>query len=148
MEPLAAQIEEAIFQADIFGVLLVAKHRHRQLGRTPQHLDLADVNLDRSGRQFGIFGTARPSAHLAVDAHHPFRAQRLRHLEGGAVRIGDHLGEAVMVAQIDEQHAAMVADAMAPAGETHITADVAISQRAAGMGAIAVHDLRRNYFPK
>ena len=30
-----------------------------------------------------------------------------------------------MVAQIDEQHAAMVADAMAPAGQAHIAADVA-----------------------
>ena len=32
----------------------------------------------------------------------------------GRVGVGDHLGEPVMVAQIDEQHAAMVADAMAP----------------------------------
>ena len=60
-------------------------------------------------------------------------------LERRAVGIGDDLGEAVMVAQVDEQHAAMVADAMAPAGKAHLAADVARAKRAAGMAAIAVH---------
>ncbi len=44
-----------------------------------------------------------------------------------------------MVAQVDEQHAAMVADAMAPARQPHGLADVALAQRAAGVGAIAMH---------
>jgi hypothetical protein len=38
-----------------------------------------------------------------------------------------------MVAQIDEQHAAMVADTMAPAGKTGSLADVALAERAACM---------------
>ncbi len=45
-----------------------------------------------------------------------------------------------MVAQVDEQHAAVVADAVAPAGEPRLLADVAFAQLAAGMGAIAVHE--------
>ena len=44
-----------------------------------------------------------------------------------------------MVAQIDEQHAAVVADAMAPAGKPDLGADVARAERAAGVGAVAVH---------
>jgi hypothetical protein len=44
-----------------------------------------------------------------------------------------------MVAQIDEQHAAMIADAMAPAGKPDLSADVALAERAAGMGAVAMH---------
>jgi hypothetical protein len=44
-----------------------------------------------------------------------------------------------MVAQVDEQHAAMVANAMAPAREPGLDAYVAFARRAAGMGAIAVH---------
>ena len=44
-----------------------------------------------------------------------------------------------MVAQIDEQHAAMVADAMAPAGEPGLDADVAVAERAASVAAVAVH---------
>src|SRR5207253_4060006 len=41
----------------------------------------------------------------------PFRTQLLGRLESGAVRVGDDLGDAVMIAQIDEQKAAVVADA-------------------------------------
>src|SRR5882672_11285972 len=53
--------------------------------------------------------------------------------------VGDALGEAIMVAQVDEQQAAMVADAVAPAGKPHIVADVARAKRAAGVGAITMH---------
>ena len=45
-----------------------------------------------------------------------------------------------MVAQVDEQHPAMVADAMAPAGKPHGLPDVAFAQRAAGVGTIAMHE--------
>ena len=38
-----------------------------------------------------------------------------------------------MVAQVDEQHAAMVANTMAPAGQPDVLADVAFPQRAAGV---------------
>jgi hypothetical protein len=44
-----------------------------------------------------------------------------------------------MVAQVDKQHAAMVADAVAPAGKPRVLADVALTKRAAGMGAVTVH---------
>jgi hypothetical protein len=45
-----------------------------------------------------------------------------------------------MVAQVDEQHAAVVADAVAPARQPHFGADVAVAERAAGVGAVAVHE--------
>ena len=60
-------------------------------------------------------------------------------LEGRAVGIGHHLREAVMVAQVDEQHAAMIADAVAPAREAHGLADMLLAERAACMAAVAVH---------
>src|SRR5262249_23938836 len=81
----------------------------------------------------------RPMAHLAVDADHRFGAQPLDGLERGRIRVGHHLGEAVVVAQVDEEHAAMVADAVDPAGEPHLAADVARAERAAGMGTVTVH---------
>ena len=45
-----------------------------------------------------------------------------------------------MVAQIDEHEAAVVADAMAPAGEPDRGAVLREAKRAAGMGAITMHD--------
>src|SRR6202034_87585 len=40
---------------------------------------------------------------------------------------------------IDEEDAAVVADAMAPAGKPELAADVARAERAAGMAAITMH---------
>jgi hypothetical protein len=44
-----------------------------------------------------------------------------------------------MVAQINEQQGAMVADAVAPAGQASLPSDIGFPQVAASMGTIAVH---------
>ncbi len=143
MQLLAPQIEEAVFKPRLLRILLVAEHRHRQFGGGPEHLDLVDIDFDLPGRQLGIFGAFRAPAHLAVDAHHPFRAQGLGELERFAVGIGHHLGQPIVVAQVDEQNPAMVADAVAPAGQANRIADVALAQGAAGVGAITMHQVVR-----
>src|SRR5258706_7787005 len=53
--------------------------------------------------------------------------------------MGNALGQAVMVAQIDEQHTAMVANPMAPAGQTNRLVDMAFAERAAGVGPVTMH---------
>ncbi len=140
VQVLAAQIEKAVLEPDVLRIVLLTEHGHRQFGRRPQHLDLVDIDLDVAGRQFLVKRPLGTDAHLAVDAHHPFRAQRLGQREGRAVGVGHDLRDAVMVAQIDEQHPAMVADSMAPAGKPHGLPDVALAKRAAGVGAIAMHE--------
>src|SRR5208337_5326240 len=59
--------------------------------------------------------------------------------ERGRIRIGRALGDAVMVAQVDEQQAAVVADAVAPARQTDRFAVPAEAETAAGVRAIAMH---------
>ena len=54
-----------------------------------------------------------------------------------------HLGEAVMVAQVDEQEAAMVAHAMDPAGKADGGADVGLAQLATVMASIGMHGSSR-----
>ena len=139
VQPVAPQVEEAVLEPDFLRIFLVAEHRHRQLVGRTQHLDVLDVDLDLAGRQVRILGAARAAAHLAVDPHHPFGAQRLDLLERRAVRVGDHLAQAVVVAQVDEEHAAVVAHAVHPAGKPDLFVDVALAERAAGVGAIAMH---------
>ena len=133
VQRLAAQIEEAVLQADVFRIFRLAEHRQRQFAGRAQHLDLADVDLDLAGRQIVIVGAFGAAADLAVDPHHEFRAQLFGLRERRRVRIDHALGQAVMVAQIDEQHAAMVANAMDPAREADRLADVALAERAACM---------------
>jgi hypothetical protein len=123
--------------------ILIPEHRHRQLSGRTEHFDLADVNFNGARRQVRVLGAGRTLAHLAVDTHHPFRAQLLGILERGRVGIGHHLGNAVMIAQVDEQKTAVIADAVAPAGQPDLLADVGFAQDAAGVGAVAMHDDER-----
>ena len=130
---LATKVEEAVLEPYVFRIFLLAEHRQRQLGCRPEHLDLADIDFDHAGRQFRVVGAIGTAADLAVDPHHPFRAQFFGVLERWRIRVRHDLGDAVMVAQIDEQHAAMVADTMAPAGKAGGLPDVALTERAACM---------------
>ena len=70
---------------------------------------------------------------FAVNTHDPFRAQRLGELESLAVGIGYDLCEPIVIAQINEQDPAMIANAVAPSGQANGNADVAVSKRAAGV---------------
>ena len=133
MQMIAAQVEKSVFETDLFRIVLFAEHRHRQFAGRSEYLDLVDIDFDLAGRQVRILGTGGTAADLAVNADHPLRAQRLGKLEGLAVGIGHDLREAIVIAQIDEQQPAMVADAMAPARETDDAADIAVAKLAAGM---------------
>ena len=139
VELLTTKVEETVLKPYIFRIFLLTEHRQRQFAGRTQHLDFGDEKLDRAGRQFRVLGAFGTAAHLAVDPHHPLRAQLFGVLEGRRIRVGDALGQPVMVAQIDEQQPAMVADAMAPAGQTNVLADIAVAERAAGVGPVTMH---------
>ena len=139
---LAPEIEEAVFEPRVLGIGLIAEHRQRQVAGRAEHLDLAHVDLDVAGRHVRVFRARRALAHVAVDAHDEFRAQLLGMLERRRIGIDDALRHAVMVAQIDEQHAAVVADAMAPAGKTDRLALLGEAEGAAIVRAVTMHGFR------
>ena len=130
---LATQVEETVLKPYVLRIFLLAGDRQRQFAGRPQHLDRADIDLDLSGRQFGIDGAFGTVAHLAVDPHHPLRAELFDFRKRRRILVGHALGDAVMVAQVDEQHAAMVADDVAPARQANRLADMALAERAACM---------------
>ena len=139
MQMLAAQVEEPVLEPDFLRIIVLAKHWHRQLNGRAEHLDAADEDFDSAGGQFQVLRPGGTFAHLALDPHHPFRAQLFNLLERRRIRIGDALGHAVMVAQVDEQKPAMVADAVAPTGQPHGLTDIALPQGVAMMGTVAMH---------
>ena len=140
VQAFATQVEVTVFQPDLFGVVRLAEHRQRQLGGRRQGLDGAYPHLDLAGGQVRVDGVGAAGDYLAVDPHHAFGAQALQGLETGGGRAGHELGQAMMVAQVDEQQAAVVAFAVNPAGEPHIRPLVREPQGAAGVGAIGVHN--------
>ena len=122
MELLAPKIEEAVSEPCILGIGLVAEYRQGQIAGRAEHFDVADIDLHAPRRHFRVLRAGRALAHRPVDPNDRLRTQLLGLGEGRRIRIDHALGDAVMVAQIDEQHAAMIADAMAPAGKPDLGA--------------------------
>ena len=142
VELLAPQVEEAISQPRILGIRLVAEHRQRQFAGWPQHFDLTDINLDAARRHCPGFSVPAGRLRTLPSSRTTHSERSFSASEGRRIRIDHALGQAVMVAQIDEQHAAMVADAVAPAGQADVCAVLGEGQGAAGVGAVAMHDCR------
>ena len=59
VQPLAAQVEEAVGEPRLLRIVLIAEDRQRQLGRRAEHLDLGDVDLDLAGRQIRVLRARR-----------------------------------------------------------------------------------------
>ena len=139
MERFAPEIEEAIFEADVLGVFLLARHGQRQFFGGALDSHGPREHLDRAGRQIGVHGLRRARLYLALNRHNAFCPQRIEHRQRGAVFIGDNLRDAVMIAQIDEQNAAMVALPVNPAGKPHCLANFGRRKLCASVGSVGVH---------
>ena len=136
---LAAKVEVAVAEADFLGIILLAGDRHRKLGGARLDRDRADDHLDVAGRELGVHRTALAVDDFAVDRHHQLDTQRIEQLQRIRPGAGDQLGQAVMIAQIDEQHPAMVALAVDPARQLDGRSDVARTERGAMVGTVGVH---------
>jgi ribosomal protein S18 acetylase RimI-like enzyme len=128
-------------------VFLVDLERRRD--RWVEHVQLVAQHLDLAALEVVVGGARRTCAHHALDLHAEFVAHLFSGLEHlGAVRIADHLHRAFAVAQIDEDHATMVAAAVHPArqgdglaqeGFGHKTAIVGTHGHGKTSGAAVAH---------
>ena len=123
-----AQVEEAVFQSDFLRIFLLARDWQRQFVSTAQHRHIACENLDFASRQVGVDGRRAARLHLAIDGYNALKAQSFEYRERGAVAVRDDLRHAVMIAQVDEQYAAMVALAVYPARQAYGFTDVRSAQ--------------------
>ena len=119
VQRFAAQIDEAIFQANIFRIIWFSENRQRQFLGGSQHFDLGRKDFHVAGRQIRIDRIVCAGLHFTIDADNPFAANGFGNLESGRIRVGHNLGNAVMIAKIDEENAAMVTDAVNPAGQAN-----------------------------
>ena len=139
MQLFSAQVEESVAQPGFLWVLLIAENHQRQLVRRAKHFDLADEHLDLAGRQLRVDQLGIAGLHLSIDADAPFCAHLLDLGKSGAVGVAQHLRDPIMVAQVDEQNAAVIADPMDPARQADRLADMGFVQLDAGLAAIGVH---------
>ena len=136
MQLLAAQVEEPVAQPRLLGILRLGVDLDRQRVGRRQHGQLGHRHLDLAGRQLGVDGRRRARHHLACHVDHALQPDRLGGGEGRAAGVEHALGQALVVAQVDEEQMAVVALAMDPAGQPGRHADVLGPQLAAGVGAI------------
>ena len=86
--------------------------------RRIQNLELAAEHLDAATAHVGIDRALWTPTNQARNSHTELISKRLcQGKDLSPVRVADHLGDAVTVAQVDEDHAAMVAPPMHPATE-------------------------------
>ena len=138
---LAAQIKIAIAQAGLFGVFLIAKHDQRQFLGLAQNLHVANENFHLAGGDLGVDQLLIARLHLAIDPDTPFAAQFFHLGKNRAVGVTQDLRHAKMIAQINEQDAAMIAHPVHPAGKPDRLAHVGFVQIGASVAAIGVHGI-------
>lgn len=114
-----AQVEIAVGQAQVLVDLVATGVVERERRRVGDVEDLEPVgrNLDLAGGQRGVDGAVRAHHDLAADGDHRLRLEvgGLRAEAGVVLRVELHLREALAVAQVDEDDAAVVADGIHPA---------------------------------
>ena len=139
---LAPQVEIAVAQPDLLAIVGVAVDLERQRRGGGFDVSLGDLHLDMAGRQVRIDRIVRAPDYRAGHRQHALQLDRVHDGEGRVAGLGDALGHAVMVAQVEEQQVAVVALAVDPAGEADRLARVVGAQRAAGMRAEGMHRKR------
>ena len=130
---VAAQVDVAVLEPRLFLDVLVELERDRL--RAVQHFDAAREQFDLARSEVRVGRARRPRPHRAGHLDHPLATEPLGLGEDlGRVRIEDDLQQAVAVAQVDENDAAVVATTMDPAGHFDRGSDEVLVDLATVMG--------------
>jgi hypothetical protein len=126
-----AQVEDAVRQPRRLREVVVVELERRRHARV-QHLERMAEHLDLAAREVRVVGAGRPCAH---ETRH-LQAELVPDLLGdrehvGAVGVADDLHQAFAVAQVDEDHAAVVAATVRPAHQRHRLAEELLAHQSA-----------------
>ena len=128
-----------MLEANFLGIFGLTEDRQRQFGGFGQDFHARDPQFDLAGRQVGVHDRGLAGHHLTVHADDALGAQTFDGLEARRLGVQHQLRQAVVVAQVDEQKAAVVALAVDPAGQADIRTGIGQTEGAAGVGAVGVH---------
>jgi hypothetical protein len=128
-EPWPPEIEIAVRHSQIF-ILRLGVDRERQIIRPIQNLQFARNDFYVAGGKIWILCARQPRGDATRNLNYVFTAQSVRF--PGDFRIflwsKDNLGQPLTVTQIDENHAAMIARDIYPAGKRDLPADVCLAK--------------------
>ncbi len=141
-----AQIEVAVAQAQILRGVGLLLHFEGRRARDVEHAHVVRIHLDLAGGHVAVDHGVGAAHHRAAHREHELGAGGARlaqRLLGHLAGMEDDLSQAAVIAQVDEDHAAVIARALHPSHEHGGGAGVGAAKRAAEVRAPPVaHRLR------
>ena len=131
------EVQIAIAQAGVLAGLDAVLDLERRGDGRIEYLGVVGQDLDLAGRELGVGGLLATSAHDAVDLDGPLGTHGLGDLKGiavGVLGVEGELRDALAVAKVAEDKAAVVAATAHPTGEGDLFAHVLEAKLAAGTG--------------
>ena len=137
LERSAPKVEVAVLQAERLARIRILFDLEGRGFRLAEHLERGDADLDLPRLQVRVGHPLGPEDHLPPDGQHPFRADLPGELVGRLAvgGIGHHLGDAVAIAQVDENEPAVIPACLGPAHQHHLAVHVPGPEIAARVGA-------------
>ena len=136
---VAPQVDEAVFEADVLGEAFVAGNLHGQDLGGGLDDQVRDLEFDFARGQAWVDGAGFAHHDLAGDGDDAFRADSFSRGEGRGAGGEYALRQAIMIAQVDEQQAAVVSLGMHPSRKAGDLARIGGAEGTGGVGAIGVH---------
>ena len=139
----AAQVEITVREAQVLVADFLVERERRHLGLVEHGQGVGD-EFDLARGQRGVGLALQTRGDLAGDGDDILRAQAVGLPGHLRVFLGpeDDLGDALAVAQVDENDAAVVAARIDPTGQRGGLAHVGGAELGAGMGTVAAHGRR------
>ena len=134
-----AQVEEAVFQTERFRRLFIFGDLERNLFGLSEYRHLFRNEFDLTGCELRIDGFRCSGNDRSRESDDGFHAPFFEFLIEIHLRVDHNLSFAVMVAQVDEDHAAVIAHAVNPACEFGFLSDIGLSESAASMRSECMH---------
>ena len=136
------EVQIAIAQTGILAGLDAVLDLERRSDGSVEHLGVVGQDLNLAGRELGVGGLLATGAHDAVNLDGPLGTHGLGDLKGvavGVLGVEGKLRDALAVAKVAENKAAVIAATAHPTGEGNLFAHVLAAKLAAGTGVHGMH---------
>ena len=140
MQAFTAQVQEPVPEPHFLGIFGLARHLHGQHVGRRLHFQRLDGEFHLAGGQAAVDGVVGALHHRSGHRDDAFRARLLGDPEERAGDVDDALGQAVVIAQIDEQEVAVVALGVDPPRQPGRSSGVFEPELSAGVGTIGMHE--------
>ena len=136
MQFAAAQVEIPVRQAQILRQRVFRENgKRRSRTGTKQGVRIGN-EFHHAGGEFCIDRLLAAQRHLSVELHHAFLGKMRQCTLKIMVGMDNHLGDAVVIAQVDEEDSPVIPFAVYPAADAGGFSDITFAQCSAGVGPV------------